>query len=1059
MTAFLPAYAELHCLSNFSFQRGASHPGELVRRAHELGYAALAITDECSLAGVVRAYQEWLDLHEEAKEQGAAPPTLKLVIGSEFRVEAPTPFRLVVLAKTREGYGNLSEFITRLRRASTKKGTYRLTWQQILPQRLRECFVLLVPDRQASFDAVFAQAQWLRKAFGDDGRLAVELLRDLDDHAWLHKLREASRLTGAALVAAGDVHMHVRSRKPLQDVLTAIKLGCPVSACGTALQPNAERHLRTRLRLAQLYPAELLQASAALAADCTFSLGELAYEYPEEVVPPGETAASYLRRVTYEGAQHRFPQGVPDKVRQLIEKELRIIGEKGYEKYFLTVFDIVRFARDKSILCQGRGSAANSAVCYCLHITEIDPARSDTLFERFISKERDEPPDIDVDFEHQRREEVIQHLYQKYGRERTALTATVICYRSRSAIRDVGKALGFDDVQIDALAKSHHWWDSLAVMSSRLAELGLDVNDARIQQWIALTLQLKGFPRHLSQHTGGFVIAKGKLSRIVPIENAAMENRTVIEWDKDDLDTLRLMKVDVLALGMLSALRRALEFIAQRRGHPFRLQDVPDKDTATFEMICKADTIGVFQIESRAQQSMLPRLKPQKFYDLVVEVAIVRPGPIQGGMVHPYLKRREKEAERQRQGLPPTVIEDERLREALGRTLGVPIFQEQVMQLCMLCADFTPGEADKLRRAMAAWKRHGDVRPFHQKIIAGMTNNGYSQEFAESICKQIEGFGEYGFPESHAASFALLAYDSSWMKCHEPAAFLAAMLNSQPMGFYSPSQLVQDARRHGIEVRPVDVQYSGVEARFEDLEQTPLAQQPPVRLGLRLVKGLSEDVAQRIEQARREGPFESVQDLARRARLDPADLKRLAGADALRSLAGHRRQQVWEAAAWQPPPELLKDAPIDEPQLELLPAPEGEEILFDYSALKLTLRSHPLKLLRPVLAKRRLSTADALQAMPTGRLARACGIVTMRQQPATAKGTIFVSLEDETGAVNVIVWQSVRERQRRALLESRLLAVSGVWQKQNGVCHLIAHHLEDLTPLLGRLGTSSRDFH
>ncbi|MCM5678777.1 error-prone DNA polymerase [Schlegelella sp. S2-27] len=1054
----LPAYAELHCLTNFSFQRGASHPGELVRRAHELGYRALAVTDECSLAGVVRAYQALLDLKEEAKEQGTEPPVLHLVIGSEFRVDAPTPFRLVVLARNRNGYENLSEFITRLRRNSPK-GSYRLTWPQVMPSRLRDCFVLLVPDRRASSDAVFAQAGWLRRSFGDHGRLAVELLRDIDDHAWLHTLREAGRLAGVALVASGDVHMHVRSRKPLQDVLTAIRLGRPVSECGTVLQPNAERHLRTRLRLAQLYPAELLQAAADLAAQCTFSLGELAYEYPEEVVPPGETAASYLRRMTYEGAQDRFPQGVPEKVRELIEKELRIIGEKRYEKYFLTVFDIVRFARGQKILCQGRGSAANSAVCYCLHITEIDPARINTLFERFISKERDEPPDIDVDFEHQRREEVIQHLYQKYGRERTALTATVISYRSRSAIRDVGKALGFDDTQIDALAKSHHWWDSLEVMAARLAELGLDLNDPRVQQWIALTRQLKGFPRHLSQHTGGFVIARGKLSRIVPIENAAMKDRTVIEWDKDDLDTLRLMKVDVLALGMLSALRRALEFIAQRRGHPFRLQDVPDKDPATFDMICRADTIGVFQIESRAQQSMLPRLKPRTFYDLVVEVAIVRPGPIQGGMVHPYLKRREREAELRCQGLPPTVIEDEKLREALGRTLGVPIFQEQVMQLCMLCADFTPGDADRLRRAMAAWKRHGNVKPFHQKIIAGMTKNGYSEEFAEQIFKQVEGFGEYGFPESHAASFALLAYDSSWMKCHEPAAFLAAMLNSQPMGFYSPSQLVQDAGRNGIEVRPVDVQYSGVEAGFEDLEPAPRDRQPPVRLGLKSIGGLREDVAERIAQARGDGPFEDVQDLARRAQLEPADLKRLAGADALRSLAGHRRQQVWQAAAWQPTTALLKDAPMAEPQLELLPAAEGEEILFDYSSMKLTLRSHPLQLLRPMLAKRRLLTSEALHGLPDGRLARACGIVTMRQQPGTAKGTIFVSLEDETGTVNVIVWPRVRERQRRALLESRLLAVSGVWQKQNGVCHLVAHHLEDLTPLLGRLGTASRDFH
>ncbi|TCP08989.1 error-prone DNA polymerase [Caldimonas thermodepolymerans] len=1057
MEALLPAYAELHCVSNFSFQRGASHPGELVRRAHELGYVALAITDECSLAGVVRAYQAWLELREEAKLQGRAGPALKLIVGSEFRVEADTPFRLVVLARNREGYGNLSEFITRLRRSSAK-GSYRLAWPQVVPASLHDCFVLLVPDRSASFDAVYAQAQWLRRAFGDRGRLAVELLRELDDHAWLHRLREVARLTGVPLVAAGDVHMHVRSRKPLQDVLTAIRLGRPVRDCGTALQPSAERHLRSRLRLAQVYPPELLQASVELAAQCTFSLGELAYEYPEEVVPPGETAASYLRRMTYEGARERFPQGLPPKVHELIERELALIGELKYEKYFLTVYDIVRFARSQGILCQGRGSAANSAVCYCLGITEIDPARIETLFERFISKERNEPPDIDVDFEHQRREEVIQHLYRKYGRDRTALAATVITYRSRSAIRDVGKALGFDEVHIDALARSYHGWDHLDVMGERLAELGLDLDEPRVQQWIALTLQLRGFPRHLSQHTGGFVIAKGPLSRIVPIENAAMPDRTVIEWDKDDLDTLRLMKVDVLALGMLSAIRRTLDFISQRRGRRFRLQDIPDDDGPTFEMIGRADTIGVFQVESRAQQSMLPRLKPRNFYDLVVQVAIVRPGPIQGGMVHPYLKQRELAAERRRQGLPPLEIEDPRLRQALGRTLGVPIFQEQVMQLCILCADFTPGDADRLRRAMAAWKRHGDVTPFRQRIVEGMTRNGYAAEFAEALFRQIEGFGEYGFPESHAASFALLAYASSWMKCHEPAAFLAGLLNAQPMGFYSPSQLVQDARRHGVEVRPVDVQYSAVEAALEDLDATPPGRQPPVRLGLQMIQGLGRPAAERIVQARRDGPFADVQDLARRAALDASDLRRLAGADALRSLAGHRRQQVWQAAAWQPAPPLLGEAPVAEPQLELLPAPEGEEVLFDYSALKLTLRSHPLQLLRPLLARRRLMTSAALHALPDGRLARACGIVTMRQQPGTAQGTIFVSLEDETGAVNVIVWPRVRDRQRRVLLESRLLAVYGRWQRQDGVCHLVADRLENLTPLLGRLGTRSRDF-
>lgn len=1110
MTA-LPDYAELHALSNFSFQRGASHPRELVQRAHALGYAALALTDECSLAGVVRAHQAWKDLRAQAQECGQPEPRLRLLIGSEFRVDVsasalstagsaspgagacpgqqarePASFRLVVLAHNRDGYAHLCEFITRLRRASSEKGRYRLQWEQVWPARLRDCEVLLVPERTASFEAVWSQARWLRQEFGEQGWLAVELLREADDAAWLQQLREVGRLTGVPLVAAGDVHMHVRSRKPLQDVLTAIRLGRPVAECGTALQPNAERHLRTRLRLAQIYPLDLLEATLTVAAKCTFSLDELSYEYPEEVVPPGETPASYLRRSTYEGAKERYPAGLPDKVREQIEKELALIAAKKYEKYFLTVYDIVRHARKElKILCQGRGSAANSAVCYCLGITEVDPARSNTLFERFISHERDEPPDIDVDFEHQRREEVIQYLYQKYGRDRTALTATVICYRMRSAIRDVGKALAFDEAQIDALAKSHYWWDSPAVLPERLAEQGLDLADLRVRQWIELTWQLRGFPRHLSQHTGGFVIARGKLSQIVPIENAAMPQRTVIEWDKDDLDTLKLMKVDVLALGMLSAIRRSLEFVSQRHGRPWTMQDIPAEDPATYEMICRADTVGVFQIESRAQQSMLPRLKPRTFYDLVVEVAIVRPGPIQGGMVHPYLRRREEEAQRLSRGEGSLPIEDERLKNALGRTLGVPIFQEQVMQLCMDCADFTPGEADRLRRSMAAWRRDGDLRPFQDVILQRMQRNGYSEEFARRICQQIEGFADYGFPESHAASFALLAYASSWIKCHEPAAFLAGLLNSQPMGFYSPSQLVQDARRHGVEVRPVDVQASEVDCTLEDLPQrsrgtppsassaspgpdgalttpaqgAPPSAQPAVRLGLRVVKGLAGAAAERIVQARRAGPFRDVQDLARRAALQPRDLQLLASADALVSLAGHRRQQMWEAAAWQTETDLLAEAPIDEAQLELLPAPEGEEIVFDYASLGLTLRRHPLALLRARLARRGVLSSRELAAVPGGRRIRTCGLVTVRQQPGTAHGTIFVSLEDEHGAVNVIVWPSLRERQRRALLESRLLMVTGTWQREKGVSHLIAERLEDCTSWLGRLGTASRDFH
>jgi error-prone DNA polymerase len=722
--------------------------------------------------------------------------------------------------------------------------------------------------------------------------------------------------------------------------------------------------------------------------------------------------------------------------------------------YFLTVHDIVRFARSRRILCQGRGSAANSAVCYCLGVTEVDPSRMAMLFERFISRERNEPPDIDVDFEHQRREEVIQYIYAKYGRSRAALTAVVISYRPRSALRDVGRALAIPEALISALAKEHPGMYSRTVLVERLqsalALLAADVAPPteRLQLWLDLSTQLQRFPRHLSQHPGGFVLTRGKLTRLVPVENAAMPERSIIQWDKDDLDAMGLLKVDVLALGMLSAIRRCLDLISVQRGTPFLMQDIPSEDLATYNMICQADTVGVFQIESRAQMSMLPRLKPRCFYDLVVEVAIVRPGPIQGGMVHPYLKAREHPE----QVLYPSPA----LQEVLKRTLGVPIFQEQVMQIAMAAADFSAGESDSLRRSMAAWKRQGGVHKFYDRLVGGMLKNGYSLEFAEQIFKQIEGFGEYGFPESHAASFALLVYVSSWLKRHEPACFLAALLNSQPLGFYSPSQLVQDAQRHGVGVRPVDVTRSDWDCTLEPVVESA------VRLGLRQVGGLSESAAQRIVAARVEAPFTSTEDLALRCALDAGDLKALASADALISLSGHRRQQVWDAAALQPAPGLLRAVPVAEAALQLPPASEGEEVIFDYAALGLTLRSHPLLLLREQLSKMKLMTAAQLRDLPNGRLARACGIVTMRQQPQTAKGVVFVTLEDETGHVNVIVWKSLKERQRPALLRSRLLAVYGTWQRDvesgGDVCHLIAGHLQDLTPLLGGLTAQSREF-
>jgi error-prone DNA polymerase len=806
--------------------------------------------------------------------------------------------------------------------------------------------------------------------------------------------------------------MHVRSRRRLQDVLTAVRLGKPVAQCGQALFPNAERHLRLRVRLAQLHPPEWLAESVAIAERCRFSLDELRYEYPQELVPQNETPATWLRKLTEEGLRRRFPAGVPAKVAAQVEHELKLVAELGYEPFFLTVHDVVRFAREQKILCQGRGSAANSVVCYALGITEVDPDRMNLLFERFVSRERNEPPDIDVDFEHQRREEVIQYVYRKYGRERAARAATVICYRTKSALRDVGKALGLPLDEVDALAKSFTFWDQKLQPSSQLFELAAS---------------LRGFPRHLSQHVGGFVISRGALAELVPVENAAMPERSVIQWDKDDLEALGLLKVDVLALGMLSAIRRALDFLG------LKMHDVPPEDPAVYAMIQKADTIGVFQIESRAQMSMLPRLRPASFYDLVIEVAIVRPGPIQGGMVHPYLRRRR--------GEEPVVYPSAAVKRVLERTLGVPIFQEQVMELAMVAAGFTPGEADRLRRSMAAWKRSGGLEPFEERLKSGMKRNGYSAGFADAIYRQILGFGEYGFPESHSASFALLVYVSSWIKCHHPAAFCAALLNSQPMGFYAPAQLVQDARRHGVEVRPPDVQASEWDCTLEG---------PALRLGLRMVSGLAEKEGRRIAGGK---PYRSVHEL----NLGKRDLRCLAAAGALQSLAGHRRLAHWTAAG------AGRRAPLDVPSAERLPVlarpREGDEIVADYASLGLTLGRHPLALLRGQLDKLRMLAANKLQQLPHGSPARTAGLVTCRQRPDTASGVVFVTLEDETGCMNIVVWRSLVESQRHELLGARLMGVHGVIERDGEVVHLVARRLVDYSALLGPLTAPSRDFH
>ncbi len=1401
------AYAELHCLSNFTFLRGASHPQELVAQAAALGYRALALTDECSLSGIVRA-------HVAAKAHA-----LHLIVGAQFRLACG--LRLVALATDRHGYGRLCRLITRGRRAATK-GDYHLT-RDDLATTLEHCVLLWLPGE----DAQQEQAHWLAAAFPAQVWIAVELLRDGADRARLESLQRLGRQSGLPLVASGDVHMHVRARRRLQDALTAVRLNVPIAQAGRNLYPNGERYLREPQRLGKLYPPELLAETVRIAQRCTFSLDELRYEYPRELVPPGQTPASHLRQLTEAGARWRWPHGVPASERAALEHELGLIGELGYEPYFLTVHDLVAFARRRGILCQGRGSAANSRVCYCLGVTAVDPQRgAGLLFERFISKERDEPPDIDIDFEHERREEVIQYVYAKYGRERAALAATVILYRTRSALRDLGRAFGLAPEVCAQLARVTQGWDAGEALPERLRAAGFDPGSPVLARVLPLARELTafpGFPRHLSQHVGGLVISAGRLDELVPIENAAMAERTVVQWDKDDLNALGLLKVDVLALGMLSALRKAFDLVNDVRGTRLALGTLPAEDPAVYAMIGRADTVGVFQIESRAQMAMLPRLQPRCYYDLVIEVAIVRPGPIQGDMVHPYLRRR--------QAKEPVQYPSAEVEAVLRRTLGVPIFQEQVMQLAVAAAGFTPGEADQLRRAMGAWKRSGGLGHLRERLLGGMAARGYPAQFAERIYQQMLGFGEYGFPEclvgetrvldadtgrwptieelicgqakiattlacdpalrlrrrrvlaikasgvkpvwrlrsalghclvasaehplltpngwrtlgrlrvgdqvaaaralclmrtrrwprhkllvlaavlaagrprrgesvhfpvrsrahgeelaaalerfpnthavvqrhaaglqvrlrpldrrrapgalawldalglaglragqqqlpaavfelrdadialliarlwecagrrspaghavyatgsqrlaselqhlllrlaiiarvhrqqrmhrgrrlehyvltvtepqsvqrfgrhigrryleprtrtlwqaaaasarggaqqhaaaadsqvlwdrivqiealgqrqtydlqieadhsflannlivhnSHAASFALLVYDSAWLKCHEPAAFAAALLNSQPMGFYAPAQLVRDARAHGVEVRPVDVCVSEWDCTLEP--QGP--SQPALRLGLRLVKGLSRAGAVRLLEARGTQGFSDVEALARRAGLDRGDLEALAAAGAFAALSGNRHLAFWDVAGVERPLPIEQGAAWDRaasapgtpdgPPAQCAPRPllaaptEGQNIVADYASLGLTLGRHPLALLRAALSRRGLCAADALAGLANGHAVRTAGIVLMRQRPAAAGGVTFVTLEDETGQVNIIVWERIAAAHREALVSARLLEVHGRLQREEGVTHLIARRLIDRTALLGTLLTRSRDFH
>ena len=1026
------SYAELHCLSNFTFLRGASHPEELVRQANDLAYAGIALTDECSLAGVVRA-------HTVAREL-----QIRLIVGSEFRsVEG---LNLVVLAPTRAAYSALCALITQSRRRAPK-GRY-CTDEAAISDCLidSECLVLWLPGLagEAGYVAPHAleSGGWLQERFA--GRLWLGVEHLVGVAGVYQRCAALAKRFGMPMLASGNVHMHTRRRRMLQDTLTAIRTGRALRQAGFSLYPNGERYLRPVAELRRLYPQALLDETLAVLERVDFSLDELRYEYPRELVPEGLSPAAHLRRLTEQGMQQRWPGAVPAKVRRLVEHELDLIGELSYEPYFLTVHDIVRFARSRGILCQGRGSAANSAVCYCLGITEVDPARMEMLFERFISKERNEPPDIDVDFEHERREEVIQYIYGKYTRDRAALAATVITYRPRSAIRDIGKALGLSELQLTTLAKSMQWWDGPEAAHERLREAGLEPRAQVVRQLLYLVEEIIGFPRHLSQHVGGFIIAATHLSELVPVENAAMPDRTVIQWDKEDLESLGLLKIDVLGLGMLSAIRRSFELLEAFYARSYALGDIVADDAEVYAMICRADTIGVFQIESRAQMAMLPRLKPRCYYDLVIEVAIIRPGPIQGDMVHPYLRRRN--------GEEAISYPSEAVRSVLERTLGVPIFQEQVMQLAIVAAGFSPGEADGLRRAMAAWGRRGDLGFYRERLIDGMRERGYSEKFAEQIFNQIKGFGEYGFPESHSASFALLAYASAWLKCHEPAAFFCALLNSQPMGFYAPAQLVQAARRQHVEIRPVDVTCSAWDCSLE----RDARDEPCIRLGLRMIKGLNAEAAERLVAARRTQPYCSVEDLARRAAVNAGNLGCLAAAGALKAFAGNRHQARWQVAGVDHESSLELTRSEATP---LLSTPgEGQDIVADYRHVGLTLGRHPLEVLRARLRAMQVRTAEEVHALRHGRHVRAAGLVVTRQRPASAAGVTFVTLEDETGFLNLIVWENVAKRERRALLSASLLGVEGTVQKEGEVLHIVVRRLHDHSALLGSLTVKSRNF-
>jgi len=1026
----MPRYAELEVTTNFSFLHSASHAEEIARTAAALGLSAIAVTDRNTLAGVVRA-------HRAAKDAG-----IRLLVGARLDLQdAPS---LLCFPTDRTAYARLSQLIT-LGRRRASKGECEIYLEDVFAHSGGQLFISLPPD--ASGDDYATHLRHLRDIFGRDIWLAARCRYNGNDAARLWELAQLSVETNVPLVATNDVRMHIPDRKPLMDAITCIREHCTIDQAGFRLAANAERHIKPPEEMARLFRRhpEAVMRTMEIADRCRFSLDELRYEYPDDEAPHGKTPQEELTRLAWEGAEGRYPDGLPDKVRKQIAYELKLIGELNYAPYFLTVHDVVRYARSQGILCQGRGSAANSAVCYCLGITAIDPARIDLLFERFVSAERNEPPDIDVDFEHERREEVIQYIYEKYGRDRAGLAATVIHYRTRMAVREIGKVMGLSEDTIATLVATVWGWRTEGVESKHIREAGLDPDDKRLSLTMRLACELTGFPRHLSQHVGGFVITRGPLSDLVPIANAAMEDRTTIEWDKDDLDTLGILKIDILGLGMLSCIRKAFDLLQRHYGRKIDLATVPAEDPNVYDMLCEADSIGVFQVESRAQMTMLPRLKPRNFYDLVIEVAIVRPGPIQGDMVHPYLRRRNGEEK--------VDYPSEELREVLGKTYGVPLFQEQAMKIAIIAGGFTPSEADQLRRAMATFRHTGTIHTFEEKLINGMVANGYDADFAERCFNQIKGFGDYGFPESHAASFALLVYVSSWLKKHYPDVFAAAILNSQPMGFYAPAQLVRDAREHGVEIRPADVNFSDWDNTLEENGNG----YPALRLGFRQIKGFRENDAVALTDAR-DGPYRDPADIQHRAGLSDAALERLAKADAYGSMKLGRREALWAVRALPPAPlPLFGDGEHrHDPDVSLPSMAIGEEVTHDYATLRLSLKTHPLALLREELAAAHVTPNERLIRTKDGTRVTVAGIALVRQRPGTASGVIFITLEDETGVANLVVWPKTFEKYRRVVMGARLIRVTGKLQREGIVTHVIADRLEDMTHRLHAL--SGPDF-